>query len=213
MVIRRSGESILLGTMFMVTLCLSASPARALVVQGFTDSFAPANWSLDPAGSNVDSTAAPTSIAITSPDDGSGNPGDSGFSIPLPAQSYALSFLWSYSTTDSTADLDLFGYKINGSFTPLSDPFGPTKQTGGISLKSFLPSDQFAFTMSSADNLGGSASTTISSFVAALPNEIPDCPCPVPGPLPILGLGAVFGCSRKLRKRIKTSKPEVISTI
>ena len=32
----------------------------------------------------------------------------------------------------------------------------------------------------------------------------------VPGPLPILGLGAVFGYSRKLRKRIKASKtPEV----
>ena len=35
---------------------------------------------------------------------------------------------------------------------------------------------------------------------------------PVPGPLPILGLGAVFGYSRKLRKRFKSSKPEVIST-
>lgn len=36
---------------------------------------------------------------------------------------------------------------------------------------------------------------------------------PVPGPLPILGVGAVFGWSRKLRKRVKSSKPEVISTI
>jgi hypothetical protein len=34
----------------------------------------------------------------------------------------------------------------------------------------------------------------------------------VPGPLPILSLGAVFGYSRKLRKRFKSSKPEVIST-
>jgi len=33
-----------------------------------------------------------------------------------------------------------------------------------------------------------------------------------PGPLPILGLIAVFGYSRKLRKRFKSSKPEVIST-
>ena len=37
---------------------------------------------------------------------------------------------------------------------------------------------------------------------------------PVPGPLPLLGVGAAFGFSRKLRKRIKTSKtPEVLSTI
>jgi hypothetical protein len=37
---------------------------------------------------------------------------------------------------------------------------------------------------------------------------------PVPGPLPLLGVGAAFGFSRKLRKRIKNSTlPEVISTI
>jgi hypothetical protein len=37
---------------------------------------------------------------------------------------------------------------------------------------------------------------------------------PVPAPLPLLGLGAFFGYSRKLRKRLKTSKtPEVISAI
>jgi hypothetical protein len=34
----------------------------------------------------------------------------------------------------------------------------------------------------------------------------------VPGPLPILGAAAAFGWSRKLRKRLKSSKPEVIST-
>ena len=35
----------------------------------------------------------------------------------------------------------------------------------------------------------------------------------VPGPLPVLGVVAVFGWSRKLRKQIKSSQPEVISTI
>jgi hypothetical protein len=36
----------------------------------------------------------------------------------------------------------------------------------------------------------------------------------VPGPLPLLGVGAAFGYSRQLRKRIKTSKsPEVLSAI
>ncbi len=33
-----------------------------------------------------------------------------------------------------------------------------------------------------------------------------------PGPLPILGIAAVFGFSRKLRSRIKNAKPELIST-
>ena len=37
---------------------------------------------------------------------------------------------------------------------------------------------------------------------------------PVPGPLPLLGVGAAFGFSRKLRKRIKTNNsPEVMSAI
>jgi hypothetical protein len=37
---------------------------------------------------------------------------------------------------------------------------------------------------------------------------------PVPGPLPLLGVGAAFGFSRNLRKRIKGSKsPEVISAL
>ena len=35
----------------------------------------------------------------------------------------------------------------------------------------------------------------------------------VPGPLHVLGIVAVFGWSKKLRKQIKSSKPEVISTI
>jgi hypothetical protein len=35
-----------------------------------------------------------------------------------------------------------------------------------------------------------------------------------PGPLPFLGIGAAFGFSRNLRKRIKTSKsPEVMSAL
>jgi len=42
-------------------------------------------------------------------------------------------------------------------------------------------------------------------------HSVDDVP-PAPGPLPILGIGAFFGYSRKLRKLIKSSKPEVIST-
>jgi hypothetical protein len=37
-------------------------------------------------------------------------------------------------------------------------------------------------------------------------SPVPPVP-PVPGPLPILGIGAAFGYSRKLRKRLKSSKP------
>jgi hypothetical protein len=50
---------------------------------------------------------------------------------------------------------------------------------------------------------GGLGATLISTWAFAEP---------VPGPLPILGVAAAFGYSRKLRKHIKTSNPEVIST-
>ena len=40
------------------------------------------------------------------------------------------------------------------------------------------------------------------------------CRTEVPAPLPLLGVGAAFGFSRNLRKRIKTSKsPEVMSAL
>ncbi|MFM7361696.1 MAG: hypothetical protein ACKO25_07705 [Cyanobium sp.] len=63
-------------------------------------------------------------------------------------------------------------------------------------------------------------STGLSGPSLTLPNDVglPDFGvygpniASVPGPLPILGAAAVFGYSRKLRKLIKASKNEVIST-
>jgi hypothetical protein len=56
------------------------------------------------------------------------------------------------------------------------------------------------------DPLPGTSGTGVTTGVKLITTEN------VPGPLPILGLGAAFGFSRKLRKRLKSSKPEVIST-
>lgn len=63
---------------------------------------------------------------------------------------------------------------------------------------------------------------TSGDFTDLVPGDYAGCPgsCVsasiniVPGPLPLLGVGAAFGFSRKLRKRIKGSKtPDVISAI
>jgi hypothetical protein len=63
---------------------------------------------------------------------------------------------------------------------------------------------------------------TSGDFTGLVPGDYAGCPgsCvsarvnPVPGPVPLLGVGAAFGFSRKLRKRIKGSKsPEGISAI
>jgi hypothetical protein len=70
------------------------------------------------------------------------------------------------------------------------------------------------FTVSKQPTSGG--------FTYLVPGDYAGCPgsCvsarvnPVPGPLPLLGIGAAFGFSRKLRKRIKGSKtPDVFSAL
>ncbi len=179
---------------------LGPPSASAAPIYGFTSLFAPANWTPSPDPSVVDTSDAPRSITLLGPDGGSGNPTTYTYSIALPANNYALAFNWSYASTDALAANDQFGYTINGSpFTNLSDPFGGLTQSGSIKLV-FNPGDTFSFAMDSLDDLGGLATTTIYDFSAGLPNEIPDCPCaPVPGPLPLLGLGAAFGSIRRLR--------------
>lgn len=154
-------------------LAFAARPANALPVEGFTGAFAVSNWLLNPLSSIVDVGGAPKSISITSPDDGSGVPGQSGFEITLPTQSYALSFAWNYATTDVNPSLDPFGYSVNGAFTPISDGFGANSQVGFTKLV-LNPGDLFAFVMAS-DNTGGSATTSISEFGAGLPDEVSDC--------------------------------------
>jgi hypothetical protein len=151
----------------------TARPAKALPVEGFTGAFAISNWLLNPLSSIVDVAGAPKSIAITSPDDGSGSLEQSGFEISLPTESYALSFAWNYATTDVDASYDPFGYSVNGAFTPISDVFGANAQVGFTKLV-LNPGDLFGFVMAS-DNTGGSATTIISEFGAGLPDEVSDC--------------------------------------
>ena len=52
----------------------------------------------------------------------------------------------------------------------------------------------------------GSGAEGNRSFVTECKNDAAICTPPVPGPLPVLGAAAAFGFSRKLRKRIKTTK-------
>jgi len=75
----------------------------------------------------------------------------------------------------------------------VTNPSAASSFSSGISFASF--SQTFDFTFGAAggylSNLGASFTTTTSQSV--------------PGPLPVLGAGAAFGFSRKLRKRIKQS--------
>ncbi|MFN4975680.1 MAG: hypothetical protein ACK5GV_10590 [Bacteroidota bacterium] len=80
-----------------------------------------------------------------------------------------------------------------------SNNFASADLTFDVDTDGLLPGD--GFTVSLEQN-----NTSIGSFDIQ--------PSHVPGPLPLLGLGAFFGYSRKIRKRLNISKsPKLISSI
>ena len=97
---------------------------------------------------------------------------------------------------------DPFGYLLNGAFTKLTSDGGGLTQSGSASF-SVLSGDVFGFRQNTWDSIFGRASTTISNFNG------PTAAASVPGPLPILGVGAAFAYSRRLRRRINLDKSPV----
>jgi hypothetical protein len=80
----------------------------------------------------------------------------------------------------------------------------------GIDVAANLdPTNPLAFVTGLGFNIAGNVTVTQTPITI---NTSPGSTS-VPGPLPVLGVAAVFGWSRKLRKQIKSSQPEVISTI
>ena len=149
------------------------------------------------------STQAAPSIILRGADDGSGNDVNTDFTIAAPTAG-TVSFDWNYSTLDGSPSFDPFGYLLNGAFTKLTDDSGATTQSGSAFF-SVLSGDVFGFRQNTIDSGFGRASTTISNFngpTAAVPAS-------VPGPLPILGVGAAFAYSRRLRRRINLAKSPV----
>ena len=91
------------------------------------------------------------------------------------------------------------------SFTPFENGitnslnFASSDLSFDVDTDGLLPGDGFTVSLEKNDESIGSFSIE---------------PSHVPGPLPLLGLGAAFGYSRKLRKRLSVSKPpKVMSSI
>ena len=196
----RALSTIALGVASAATL---ASPAHAVQLQqDFAGAYAPSSWTFtsDPAlgDGSVDISAAPAAITVI----GSNN-AESTVSLFVntyytiaAAASGPVSFDWSYSSTDEDV-FDGFGYLLNGSFTQLADN---ASQGTGFSQFNVLSGDTFGFLVFTTDNDFGPGNATISNFSA-----------PVPGPLPLLGVGAAFGYSRRLRRRINLATGSVSS--
>ena len=169
------------------TLGLAATPAQALTLFGGT--YAPANWTQSIGGDgSINTGGAPNSVTLISANDLSLSNNNTDFTISAPVGG-TVSFDWSY-TTPENPFWDPFGHLLNGSFNQLTNNSGGPTQSGSAAFN-VATGDVFGFRQNSDDSLLGRASTTISNFNA-----------PVPGPLPLLGAGAAFGWSRRLRHRI-----------
>ena len=172
------------------TLGLAATPAQALTL--FEGTYAPANWAQSIGGDgSINTGGAPNSVTLNGSNNGSGwgFEANTDFTISAPLGG-TVSFDWFYATNDEQPVWDPFGYLLNGSFNRLTNDYGGPTQSGSAAFN-VATGDMFGFRQNSYDSLFGRASTTIGNFNAS-----------VPGPLPLLGAGAAFDWSRRLRHRL-----------
>ena len=165
----------------------------------FSGYYAPSNWLIGHApdasidSGSIDTTLAPGSITLIGSNNGSDVPSRVDFTIIAPAAG-TFSFNWSYTSTDSDgAFYDPAGYRKNGQFQ-LTDGGGANSQSG---LKSVLVAagDVIGFHVTTLDNIGGSASLTISNFSAPVPE-------PASVAMMALGLLGLAGAVAARRRRL-----------
>ncbi len=130
---------------------------------GFSQAYAPANWtiSLNGGAGSVNTSGAPGSITMVSSNAGSGNTIVTEFRITAIA-SGVMSYHYLYSSVDEFL-LESFSLYVNGSFvlgSQISTP-GEGNFTTPVSLNA---GDLIQFRMKTDDDMGGAATIVISSF-------------------------------------------------
>ena len=126
----------------------------------FSGMYAPANWStiqVSGANGSVNANNAPTSIALTGPDNVN-NQAWTRYQISIQATG-SLSFDWSVVHQDP--GYDGFGYWLNGTYVELTD----MTATGSTNI-TVSPGDDFAFYGETFDGCCGTFVATISNFTA-----------------------------------------------
>jgi hypothetical protein len=123
-----------------------------------------------------------------------------------------------FRTSFDLAGLDPLSARIDGNFAvddQLLDILlngvstGITATVGYLDLKPFTLSSGFVGGVNDLDFIARDINIQGGFLVSSLQGTARPLKTPtssVPGPLPLLGVAATFGLSRKLRKRIKTSK-------
>jgi hypothetical protein len=116
-------------------------------------------------------------------------------------------------------------WNIGGTAT-FSDPSTPTGFTGGTTLTTFSDTSQRSAWVQGVNyvqftglrSVGGSLTVQNRALndkfsMNGFQLQADSNPTSVPGPLPVLGAGAAFGFSRKLRKRIKLARVAMGSSL
>lgn len=218
-------KSLFLGALAVAPIVLSAAPSSAITlsttITGFNDAFAPVVWNTSTSGTataifNGDDDSA-TTLTLTK---SAGNAGESQavflFDQSLvddlrPAgagdfigYSYKYTWSWSFTTSGTTP-------ATNGSWDFNAINFNDTT-VALDKLNTSAPLSSVVYNFSSAtipntfgvelkrlgSNAGGTGTAVISNFEFVAIYDIP-------GPLPIVGAGAAFAWSRRLRRRLNTA--------
>jgi hypothetical protein len=104
---------------------------------------------------------------------------------------YFLSFDFLFQTSDIESEIKGY-FSINNILTPIQTSTDGDFTTGVFRIS---PSDTIAFGLNSSNFDNNESFVIINNFIAD-----------VPGPLPLLGVGAAFGWSRRLRSRVSSHK-------
>jgi hypothetical protein len=149
-------------------LCSGATRADSL----FNGSCAVGNWTTTLTNSNggVNTALAPASVTLTGGNNGSGQFGETLFSITVPTTT-TLTFDWTYTTFDCCGSYwDPAGYEINGTEYPLSPgDFVAGFSGSGETTVNLTAGQQFGFYVDTVDNAAGVA--TLSVGAAAVPES------------------------------------------
>ena len=173
-----------------LTILQCAAPAQAV---GFSGSYDPTNFILfnDNGNGTVDTSGAPTSIALTGSDNGSRSSGFTDYTATA-VGSGLFNFNWNYSTTDEPA-ADVFSVLVNSIATRLTNDGGGPTQIGSFST-AVNSGDTIGWRINTADNGFGAPTVNISNFSA---------PTSVPEPFTVIGTLVGGTAALRIRKKLK----------
>ena len=185
-----------------VALPLAANADTGSAINyGFTGAYAPSAWTLSfpsTKGGGTASVYVAESAAYFDAMLPSRNRSQTAILTAVAAASGPVVFDWVF-TVPSTSDSlsNGFGYMLNGVYKKLTTAAGGAVQPGRAAF-TVMAGDVFGWRLTTNGIFARptSASAVVRSLTAPIPTP------PAPGPLPVLGVAAMFRASRRIRRRI-----------